>query len=141
MVTIITGIPGSGKTKQLVQLVHAAAERSAGNVVCIEKKRKLTHEVSNRVRLVTTDDYFISGFDEFYGLICGICARDHDITDIFVDATLRIGSRDTGELLAFLKKIVRLAQGSDKAFTFTVSANEADLPEEIFNICRRSVVS
>ena len=137
MVTIITGSPGSGKTKQLVQLVHEAAERSAGNVVCIEKKRKLTHEVSKRVRLVATDDYSITGFSEFYGLICGICARDYDITDIFVDATLRIGSRDYNELLAFLKKIVKLAQGADKSFTFTVSANEADLPAEIFDICKK----
>ena len=137
MVTIITGSPGSGKTKQLVQLVHEAAERSAGNVVCIEKKRKLIHEVSNRVRLVATDDYSIAGFSEFYGLICGICARDHDITDVFVDATLRIGSRDYNELLAFLKKIVKLAQGNDKTFTFTVSANEADLPPEIFDVCKK----
>ena len=137
MVTIITGIPGSGKTKQLVQLVHEAAERSAGNVVCIEKKRKLIHEISNRVRLVATDDYSISGFDEFYGFISGICARDHDITDIFVDATLRIGSRDVNELLAFLKKIVKLAQGNDKEMTFTISANEGDLPAEIFDICKK----
>ena len=137
MVTIITGSPGSGKTKQLVQLVHEAAERSAGNVVCIEKKRKLTHEVSNRVRLVATDDYDIAGFSEFYGLICGICARDHDITDIFVDATLRIGSRDVNELLAFLKKVATLMQRNDKEITFTVSANEADLPAEIFNVCKK----
>jgi len=137
MVTLIIGKNGSGKTKRLVNLVHEAVERSAGNVVCIEKKRKLIHEIDRRVRLVATDDYSIAGFEEFYGLICGICARDHDITDIFVDATLRIGSRDVNELLAFLKKIVKLAQGADKAVTFTISANEADLPPEIFDICKK----
>jgi len=137
MVTILTGIPGSGKTKQLVQLVHAAAQRSGGNVVCVEKKRKLTHEVTNRVRLISTDDYAITGFGAFYGFLSGICASDHDVTDILVDATLRIGSRDGNELLDFLKKVAKLATDTETAFTFTVSANETDLPAEIFDVCKK----
>ena len=137
MVTIITGIPGSGKTKQLVKLVHEAVERSGGNVVCIEKKRKLTHEVTNRARLIATDDYAIAGFDAFYGFLSGVCASDHDITDIFIDATLRICSRDYNELLGFMKKVAALAKSSEKEFTFTVSANEADLPAEIFELCKK----
>jgi len=141
MVTILTGIPGSGKTKQLVQLVHQAAERSGGNVVCIEKKRKLTHEVTNRVRLIATNDYAIAGFDAFYGFLSGVCASDHDITDIFVDATLRIGSRDVNELLSFLKKAAKLSSEADTGFTFTISANESDLPAEIFEVCHRFAAS
>ena len=137
MVHIITGIPGSGKTKQLVKLVHQAVERSGGNVVCVEKKRKLIHEVTNRARLIATDDYAIKGFDAFYGFLSGICASDHDITDIFIDATLRIGSRDYGELLAFLKKIAKLAKATDKEVTFTVSASDNDLPVEIFDFCKK----
>ena len=137
MVHIITGSPGSGKTKQLVKLVHEAVERSGGNVICIEKKRKLIHEITIRARLVATDDYQIRGFDAFYGFLCGICAYDHDITDIFVDATLRIGSRDYNELLAFLKKVAKLARANEKEITFTISANEADLPAEIFEVAKK----
>ena len=144
MVQLITGNPGSGKTRQLVLLVHEAIERSAGNVVCIEKKRKLTYEVSSRARLIATDDFAISGYDAFYGFLSGICANDHDITDIFVDATLRIGSpgpRNYDELLVFLKKVARLSKSAETDFTFTVSAGDADLPGEIFTICRRFAVS
>jgi len=137
MVQILTGGPGSGKTKALVQLVNAAVQRSKGNVICVEQKRKLVHEVTNRARLIATDDYAVAGFDAFYGFLAGVCASDHDITDIFVDATLRIGSRDGGELLVFLKKVAKLAQESETAFTFTVSTPPADLPAEIFDVAKK----
>jgi len=140
MVFIITGCPGSGKTKQLVALAHEAVASSDGNVVCVEKKRKLTYELSSRARLVATDDYAIAGYGAFYGFLAGICAGDHDITDVFVDATLRIGSpgpRDYNELTAFLRQVAVLAKVADTKFTFTVSANEADLPEEIFKVCKK----
>lgn len=137
MLQILTGGPGSGKTKALVQLVNNVANNSKGNVICVEKKRKLVHEVTNRARLIATDDYAIAGFDAFYGLLAGICASDHDITDIFVDATLRIGSRDANELLVFLQKVAKLASDSGTAFTFTISADDAGLPAEIFNVAKK----
>ena len=137
MVTLITGNRGSGKTKLLVQEVHKAFEASKGNVVCIDKKCKLKHEITSRVRLIATDDYAIAGYDALYGFLSGICAGDYDITDIFVDATLRIGSRDYDALCAFLKKVVALSQSCDKKITFTISEREDKLPAEIFTFCEK----
>jgi hypothetical protein len=131
MVTLITGVKGSGKTKLLMERVNAAAEASDGSVICVEQKRKLIHEVNFRVRLIAADDYRIQGYDAFYGFLCGICAQDHDITDVFVDATLRIGGRDYAALAAFLKKVAAL----EKNITFTISENKAALPQEIFGFC------
>ncbi|MDR1465864.1 MAG: hypothetical protein LBJ11_11285 [Oscillospiraceae bacterium] len=133
MVSIIVGNRGSGKTKQLIALVNAAVEQSNGNVICIEKKPKLTYDVSSRARLAATDDYVIEGYDAFYGFLCGICAGDHDITDIFVDAALRIGGRDFGQLAAFLRKLRQLADTLDKNVVLTVSADEAELPSSVFD--------
>ena len=87
MVSLIIGHKGSGKTKLLVDKVNAAIEKSDGHVICVEKETKLTYDVNYRARLVATDSYFVSGFDAFYGFLSGLCAGDHDITDIFVDAT------------------------------------------------------
>ena len=131
MVTLITGIKGSGKTKLLVERVNAAAEASDGSVICIEKKRKLIYDVVSRARLIAANDYRIEGYDAFYGFISGICAQDHDITDLFVDATLRIGGRDYAALAVFLRKIA----GLDKNITLTISAAKAELPNEIFEFC------
>jgi hypothetical protein len=131
MVTLITGIKGSGKTKLLVERVNAAARASDGSVICVEKKRKLIYEITSSARLIASDDYRVDGYDALYGFLCGICAQDHDITDLFVDATLRIGGRDYEALAAFLKKI----SGLGNNITLTISAAKAELPGEIFDFC------
>ena len=139
MVSLILGKKGSGKTKLLIEKVNEAIEKSNGNVVCVEKKPMLTYDVNYRARLIDTDHYAVSGYDAFYGFLCGICAGDHDITDVLVDATLRIGGRDFDELAAFLKKVDELSKShvEEKNFVFTVSADEAELPEEIFSFCKK----
>ena len=135
MVKIITGCKGSGKTKLLVELVNAAVEVSKGNVVCVEQNRKLTYEVKPRARLISTEDYYVAGYDAYYGFLSGICAGDHDITDVFADTTLRIGGRDYEALAAFLEKVVKLSAAAEKDFTFTISADPKELPERIFTFC------
>ena len=129
MVKVIIGNKGSGKTKWLIAQVNAAAEQSHGNVVCLEQVRKLTTQISSRARLIATMDYGISGYDAFYGFLCGLCAGNYDITDVFVDATLRIGGRDYNALCAFLQKVSKL----DANFFFTISAGSDELPQEILS--------
>jgi ABC-type phosphonate transport system ATPase subunit len=131
MVKIITGKKGSGKTKTLIAQVNAAAEQSPGNVICVEQKRNLTTQITSRARLIATEDYGIAGYDAFYGFLGGLCAGNYDITDIFVDATLRIGGRHFGELTAFLRRAAAL----DCNLVFTISADIEELPEEILAFC------
>ncbi len=135
MIHLILGHKGSGKTKKLIALVNEAVENSNGNVVCVEKERLLTYDVNYRARLVETDHYNVSGYGEFYGFLSGLLAGNHDITDILVDATLKIGGRDYNELAAFLKKVSELSKAENQDFTFTVSADEDELPAEIFEFC------
>ncbi|MCH5191409.1 MAG: hypothetical protein J1F23_04525 [Oscillospiraceae bacterium] len=138
MVSLIIGHKGTGKTKVLVEKVNSAVHSSNGNVVCVEKETKLTYDVNYRARLVATDTFSISGYDAFYGFLSGICAGDHDITDIFVDATFRIaGDRTPAALEAFLKKIDELSKISDTHFTFTVSTDLEELPESMFAFCEK----
>ncbi len=132
MVKLIIGKKGSGKTKKLIDAVAAAQSKSNGNVVCVEKGPALTYDIHNSVRLINTEVYSIAGYDMFYGLLAGICASNFDVTDVFVDATLRIGTRDYVALAEFIKKVVALAKESDTEFTFTISCDESELPAEIF---------
>ncbi len=136
MVSLIIGRKGSGKTKKLIEHVNSAVQASNGNVVCIEKGRKLTYDISNQVRLIDSDAYGISGYDQFFGFLCGVCAGNYDITDISIDATLRIGSRDYNELATFLRKVDGLSLQADTNFTLTVSADKEELPEEIFEFVK-----
>ena len=140
MISLIIGKKGPGKTKVLVEKVNDAVHVSSGNVVCVEKETKLTYDVNYRARLVAADTFAIKGYDAFYGFLSGICAGDHDITDIFVDATYRIAedSERTGEALAaFLKKVNELSKISDTKFTFTISSEAEDLPAEMFEYCEK----
>ena len=137
MINLILGHKGSGKTKKLIELVNAAVEKSNGNVVCIEKERLLTYDVNYRARLVETDHYKVSGYDAFFGFLCGIIAGDHDITDILVDATLKIGGRDYEALANFLEKVAELSKIAEQDFTFTISCDESDLPARIFDFCEK----
>ncbi len=131
MIKLIIGKKGSGKTKKLVDLVNEATANSLGNVVCIEQGDTLTYSVTHKARLIDSVYYGISGYGEYYGMICGIKAGNNDVTHIFGDATLRIGSRNYDELVAFLERVSKI---EDVEFLFTVSADKEELPKKLFDI-------
>lgn len=129
MITLIIGKKGSGKTKKLLSMCAQALEESKGNVVFVEKDATLTYDLSHKARLVIADEYAITGFEALYGFLAGMCAGNYDITDVFVDAALRIGGSD----MAGLEKLVEgLSKLSDKVnFVLSVSADKAELPASI----------
>lgn len=134
MIRLIIGSKGSGKTKLMIDKVNAAVATSNGDIVCIEKGMKLTFELDHKVRLIDVEEYSISGFDTFYGFINGVLAGNYDIKEIYVDGILKIGAKDGakdyagfGELLEKLNKVVP----DDIVVFFTVSAEKADLPENV----------
>ena len=131
MIKLIIGKKGSGKTKKLVDLVNEATAQSLGNVVCIEKGDTLTYSVTHKARLIDAEDFGIKGYDEYFGMLCGIKSGNNDVTHIFGDATLRIGSRDYDELINFLERISKI---EDVEFIFTVSADKEELPKKLFDI-------
>lgn len=133
MISMIIGNKGSGKTKRLVELVNAAVDASKGNVVCIEKGLKLTYDLTHKARLVDVDEYDVSGFDTLYGFISGMCAGNYDLTEIFVDATLKIGGRNYEELADFISKLSELSKKSSVEMVLTISCDESELPARIFD--------
>jgi hypothetical protein len=137
MIKLIVGKKGSGKTKKLIDLVNNAAQTSKGNVVCIEKGDTLTFSISHKARLIDIEAYGVSGYGEYYGMLSGINAGNHDVTDIFGDATLRIGTRDYEELADFLDRDSALSEESHVNFIFTVSCDEAELPAHIWEIAEK----
>ncbi|MBR3289923.1 MAG: hypothetical protein IKI63_03995, partial [Clostridia bacterium] len=91
MITLILGKKGSGKTKRLLDMCEDATTKSMGNVVFIEKDSTLTFDLNHKTRLAVAEQYGIEGFDALYGFIAGMCAGNYDITDVFLDSTLKIG--------------------------------------------------
>lgn len=133
MISLIVGTKGHGKTKKLIGMVDEAVNTSLGNVVVVEKTQNLGSNISTKARLVDTDSYNVDTVPEFFGFLSGICAGNYDVTDIFVDATLKIIGRNYDQLLVFLREIEKLSKSSDAKFVFTISEDKAKLPQEIFD--------
>ncbi len=129
MVKIITGKRGSGKTKILIDSIHEAEKQSTGNVVAIQKGSSLNTDITHKVRLINIEDYRVDGVDAFYGFVSGILASDHDCTDIFVDATLKITGRDYDKLGEMLGKLSEITPST--TITLTISADNSELPASV----------
>ena len=66
-----------------------------------------------------------------------MCAGNYDLTEIFVDATLKIGGRNYDELTDFIAKLAPLVEKSKVEIVFTISCDEADLPKRIFDYANK----
>ncbi len=131
MIKLIVGNKGSGKTKTMINMVNEAVKTTSGNVVCVEKGLKLTYDISHQARLVDIEHYGVSGFPAFGGFLCGLMAGNYDITEIFVDATLKIGGRDTEEFAQMVDRLYPLTEENSTVIIFTVSCDISELPERI----------
>ena len=130
MIELITGRNGTGKTKNLIDKINTAVAETNGCLVCVERGETLRRSISYKVRWVGVEQFDITGYDTFYGFIAGMLAGNYDIKEIFVDGILRIGGRDLDELGAMLAKLDTLT-GKDTIVTFTVSADNSELPESV----------
>lgn len=131
MITLLIGKKGSGKTKRLIASATEAIASTKGNVVVLEKGSKLTYEISHKARLIDTDEYKIDGKKALYGFISGICAGNYDVSDIFIDSTLKIIGAHFDELEVLIAKAYALGETTETNFTFSISADEDEIPESI----------
>ena len=121
MLKLIIGVKGTGKTKTLINLVNGALEVTKGDVVCIEKGTELRYDIKPAARLVNADEYMITSSSALFGFISGILASNHDVTDLFVDGTLRICQRDMAAFDAMLLDLEKLLEKININLTLTVS--------------------
>ncbi|MBE6611457.1 MAG: hypothetical protein E7632_03090 [Ruminococcaceae bacterium] len=121
MLKLIIGVKGTGKTKQLIEMVNTASEQSNGSVVCIEKGTKLTYDIKHTARLIDTDQYGICDAQSLFGFIAGIIASNHDVTDIYIDSALKICKNDVESFDNMLDEINALSEKHELHCTMTVS--------------------
>lgn len=125
MVRVIMGAKGSGKTKQLIEMINYAAENETGNVVCVEIGKKLVFDVSPTVRLVESSDFAADNFAFFKGFISGMYASNYDLTHVFIDSLCKIIPSDpaSAEVEEFLQWLDRFSEQNGVKFTITISAD------------------
>ena len=110
MVRLIMGTKGSGKTKQLIELINNAAKDEPGNVVCIEANRNLTYDIHYHIRLIDAAEYKLNSYDMF--------------RDVFIDSLCRAIGRDVDkDTEAFLNWLDAFGEKNNIKFTVTISAD------------------
>lgn len=124
MVRLIMGVKGSGKTKQLIELINAAAKDEAGNVVCIEPKRDMSYNIHYNIRLIDAQEYDLHSYEMFRGFISGLYAGNYDISHVFIDNLCKTVGCEVGrETEEFLNWLDAFGEKNDIKFTVTVSGD------------------
>ena len=124
MVRLIMGVKGSGKTKQLIELINAAAKDEAGNVVCIEPKRDMSYNIHYNIRLIDAQEYDLHSYEVFRGFISGLYAGNYDISQVFIDNLCKtVGTDVDAETEKFLNWLDVFGERNNIKFTVTISGD------------------
>ena len=132
MLSIIMGLKGSGKTKRLVDMVRAAVNEETGDVVVIEKERKLTFDIPYQARLIDAGNYDIGIYEFLKGIICGVHAGNYDITHFFIDNFYKLVNDKSPEaLVSFMDWLSKFSEQEKISFVVSVSADLENAPEGV----------
>lgn len=124
MVRLIMGVKGSGKTKQLIELINNAAKDEPGNVVCIEANRNLTYDIHYHIRLIDAQEYKLNSYDLLRGFISGLYAGNYDISHVFIDNLFKIVGGEIGsDTENFLNWLDLFGEQNNIKFTVSISAD------------------
>ena len=78
-----------------------------------------------------SDSYSISSLVALAGFSSGICAVNYEVTDIFVDSTLKIIGQDMKALEELIERMNKLSKEANVNIVLLVSADKSELPEGI----------
>jgi len=131
MIHVILGLKGSGKTKKLIDSINAAVASSTGDVVCIEYGKKLTYDVTYKVRLVDSQEYGIRSVEMLKGFLSGMHAGNFDITNVFIDNLYKTIGSDLSAAEEFVAWAAKFAQDNSMEITVTLSEDPANVSEAI----------
>lgn len=131
MVKLLIGTKGTGKTKVLLDNVNSATSSADGNVVFISSNTSQDmYNISSKARMIDTSEFDIASWDALFAFICGIISGNYDITNVFVDGTLKIVKELDG-FEGFLAKLEEIGKKFDIKFEMSVSIDAASAPEYI----------
>ena len=131
MIHVIMGLKGSGKTKKLIDGINTAVAQASGDVVCIEYGKKLTYDVTYKVRLVDSQEYGIKSVEMLKGFLSGMHAGNFDITHVFIDNLYKIIGADLASAEDFITWAAKFAADNSMEITVALSEDPANAPESM----------
>jgi len=125
------GLKGTGKTKKLLDAIHTAVDTAHGDVVCIEYGKKLTYDVTYKVRLVDSQEYGIRSSEMLKGFISGLHAGNFDITHVFIDNLYKTIGTDLAAAEDFIAWCAKFAQDNTMEITVSLSEDPANASDAL----------
>ena len=129
MIHVIMGLKGSGKTKKLIDGINTAVAQASGDVVCIEYGKKLTYDVTYKVRLVDSQEYAINSVEMLKGFLSGMHAGNFDITHVFIDNLYKTIGADLAAAEDFVAWAAKFAANNSMEITVALSEDPANASE------------
>ena len=131
MIHVIMGLKGSGKTKKMLASINETVASTNGDVVCIEYGKKLTYDLTYRVRLVDSKEYGINNQDKLKGFLSGLHAGNFDITNVYIDNLYKTIGADRAQGDAFILWCAEFADANNMNITVSVSDDAALASEAV----------
>ena len=100
-------------------------------MVCIEYGKKLTYDVTYKVRLVDSKEYGIRSAEMLKGFISGLHAGNFDITNVFIDNLYKTIGTDRAAAEDFVAWCAKFAADNSMEITMTISDDPAEAGEGI----------
>lgn len=120
MVEYFSGDKGCGKTNMLLQRATELSKDENKTIVFIDYNDDLKCVLPSNIRYINSNDYDIKGAIPLYGFLTGLCASNYDITDVFVDGTLKIIGNNKTSMDDFMNLMSEVSnvKGIDFHFAF-----------------------
>lgn len=130
MIRVVTAAAGEGKSKNLIALANENLDVTKGHIVFVDGDGSHMYSLKHQIRYINTSDFPLDNHHEFFGFICGILARDSDISDIYVDGLLKLANLnqiDNPE--GIVEKLKFISKKFDVNVTLGIGCSADKLPE------------
>lgn len=122
---------GSGKTKALIQSANEKINMSKGNIVYIDDDSRYIFQLDRRIRFISTDEFQLKNYSNFYGFLCGILSEDYDVSNIYIDGLFNIVGGSLEDAAHLFYDMEKLAQKNNVEFYLNVSIEKDTMPDFI----------
>lgn len=120
---------GTGKTKAMVEKANKCAISSEGKIVYIDDDNNLRFVLNSKIRLVSTEEFGIEGYEMLCGLLCGMISNDYDIKEIFIDGLSNITKKELLNSNEFFSYLEELVEKNDLNIYININTNNKLIPE------------
>lgn len=128
---------GTGKTKAMVEKANMCAVNSQGKVVYIDDDNNLRFMLNSKIRLVSTEEFRVEGYEMFTGVLCGLISNDYDIEEIFIDGLGNITKEELMKANEFFLHLEELVERNNLNIYININSSNKLLPDFLkkYDLC------